>query len=125
MAELIVDGEQLVLHLPLSQKILSFHGDIAVPLTAVQSVRAVEKPWLALRGRRMAGTALRGVAAMGTWIHGDRLFDFCIVRSQQKAVQLDLATGRFQRFLVSLPEPLDHEAEADRLAAAAGIARSA
>ena len=124
MAKLIVDGENLVLHMPLHQKVLSFHGDIRVPLTGVRSVRAVESPWMALRGRRMAGVALRGVAAMGTWIHGDRLFDFCVVRSQQKAVQLDLGTGRFARFLVSVPEPLDYEEEADRLARAAGIARS-
>ncbi len=124
MAQLIVDGDELVLHLPIGQKVLSFHGDIRVPLTGVRSVRAVEKPWLALRGRRMAGTALRGVAAMGTWIHGDRRFDFCIVRREQHAVQVDLNVGRFERFLVSLAEPADYRAEADRLAAAAGIAPS-
>ncbi len=122
MAELIVDGTDLVLHLTLAQKVLSFHNDIRVPLTAVRSVQAVDKPWLALRGRRMAGTALRAVAAMGTWIHGDRRYDFCVVRSQQTAVQLDISTGRFDRFLVSLPPGLDHRAEADRLARAAGIA---
>ncbi len=122
MAELIVDGTDLVLHLTLAQKVLSFHNDLRVPLTSVRSVQAVDKPWLALRGRRMAGTALRGVAAMGTWIHGDRHYDFCVVRSQQTAVQLDISTGRFDRFLVSLPPGLDHRAEADRLARAAGIA---
>ena len=122
MAELRIDGDELVIHLTPAQKMVSFHTDIRVPLTAVRSVTAVEKPWLALRGRRMAGTALRGVAAMGTWIHGDRLFDFCVVRGQQKAVQVDLNTGRFQRFLVCLPEDRDPGDEARRLAAAAGIA---
>ena len=117
-----MDGDQLVLHLPPTQKILGFHADIRVPLTAVRSVAAVEKPWLALRGRRMAGTAMRGVAAVGTWIHGDRLYDFCVIRRMQQAVQVDLNSGRFTRFLVGVPEGTDARAEASRLAAAAGIA---
>ncbi len=122
MAELRIDGDDLVLHLTPMQKVAGFHADIRVPLTAVRSVTPVEKPWLALRGRRMAGTAMRGVAAMGTWIHGDRLYDFCVVRGQQQAVQVDLNGGRFERFLVGLPDGRDPQAEAHRLAAAAGIA---
>lgn len=124
MAELIVDGSDLVLHLPLTQKIVGFHPDIRVPLTAVQAVAPVDKPWLALRGRRMAGTALRGSTAIGTWIHGDKQFDFCVVRGQLKAVQVDLNSGRFSRFLVCVPEGTDPRVEADRIADAAGIARS-
>jgi hypothetical protein len=122
MAEIRVEGDQLVLHLTPTQKVVGFHADIRAPLSAVQSVTAVEKPWLALRGRRMAGTALRGSTAIGTWIHGDRRFDFCVVRGQQPAVQVDLNTGRFARWLVCRPEGSDIHAEARQLAAAAGIA---
>ena len=122
MAELLVDGEDLWLHLPGGQKFFSFHGDIRVPLTSVRSVTPLEKPWLALRGRRMAGTALRGVAAMGTWIHGEKHFDFCIVRRQLLAIQVDLNAGRFDRFIVCRPAGTDVAAEARELAAAAGVA---
>lgn len=122
MAELVVDGDQLLLHLSPSQKLLGFHTDLRIPLSAVRSVAPVDKPWLALRGRRMAGTALRGVAAVGTWIHGDRLYDFCVVRAQLKAVQVDLNDGRFTRWLVCLPDRMDTGSEARRLAAAAGVA---
>jgi hypothetical protein len=124
MAELIVDGSDLVLHLTPVQRMVSFHKDLRVPLSSVRAVTSVDKPWLALRGRRMAGTALRGVAAMGTWTHSDRLYDFCVVRGQQTAVQIDLTTGRFERWLVCVPPGTDARAEADRLADAAGIARS-
>ena len=124
MAELIVDGSELVLHLTPVQRMVSFHNDLRVPLSSVLAVTSVEKPWLALRGRRMAGTALRGVAAMGTWTHSDRLYDFCLVRGQQTAVQIELSTGRFVRWLVCVPPGTDAGAEADRLADAAGIARS-
>jgi hypothetical protein len=122
MADLIVEGDDLVVRLRPLQKLAAFHGDVRVPLTAVRGVSAVEKPWLALRGRRMAGTALRGVTAMGTWIHGDRLYDFCLVRAQQRAVQVELNAGRFERLLVCRPEGTDVGAEAKRIAAAAGIA---
>lgn len=122
MAELRVDGGDLVLHLTPGQKVLGFHGDITVPLTAVREVRPVGKPWLALRGRRMAGTAMRGVVAMGTWTHGDRRYDFCVLRRMQSAVQVDLNGGRFDRFLVGVPEGADPGAEARRIAGAAGIA---
>lgn len=122
MAELRVDGDDLVVHLTPAQKVLGFHADIRVPLTAVRSVAAVDKPWLALRGRRMAGTAMRGVAAMGTWVHGDRLYDFCVLRGMQRAVQVDLNAGRFGRFLIGVADGVDPEAEARRVAAAAGVA---
>ena len=122
VAELIVDGDELVLHLTPRQKVAGFHRDIRVPLTAVRSVRALDNPWMTLRGRRMAGTALRGVAAMGTWIHGDKLFDYNVLRGQQRAVQVDLNAGRFERFIVGVPEEVDPEAEAKRIAQAAGIA---
>lgn len=125
MAELVVDGSDLLLRLPPRQKIAAFHANIRVPLTSVRSVAVVEKPWLALRGRRMAGTALRGVAAMGTWTHSGGEHDFCVLRGHgQPALQVELATGRFTRFLVGLDPGVDPEAEADRLAAAAGVRRS-
>ena len=124
MAELVVDGTDLVLHLPVRQKMLGFHADIRVPLTAVRSVRAIDKPWLALRGRRMAGTAMRGVAAIGTWIHGDKKFDFNVLRREEAAVQVDLNAGRFERFIVGVAPGRDARAEADSIADAAGIRRS-
>jgi hypothetical protein len=124
VAELTVEGTDLVLHLPVRQKVLGFHTDIRVPLTAVRAVTALDKPWLALRGRRMAGTAMRGVAAIGTWIHGDKKFDFNVLRRETSAIQVDLNAGRFERFIVGVAPDRDARAEADRIADAAGIRRS-
>ena len=124
MAELRVDGTDLVFHMTPLQRVVSFHGDVRAPLTAIRSISVCEKPWLTLRGKRMAGFVLRGVAAMGTWIHGDRQFDFCILRGQQPALQVELNDGRFVRWLVGRPPGADLESEADRLCEAAGIARA-
>lgn len=121
MAELLVDGSELVLHLTPLQRVAGLHGDIRGPLTAVRSVSAVEKPWLALRGRRMSGTVLRGVVAMGTWTHSGGDFDFCILRNTNAAVQVDLNDGRFARYLVGTADLAGAREAATRLAEAAGI----
>ena len=124
VAELEVKGSDLVLHMPFQQKFLGFHRDITIPLSAIRQVRPVDDPWMTLRGRRMAGTVLRGVAAIGTWTHGDRQYDFCVLRRQRAAVLVEVNGGRFRRFLVGVPDDVDAGSEAARIADAAGIARS-
>ena len=71
----------------------------------------------------MAGTAMRGVIALGTWRHGAAGYDFNVVRNQLEAVQVDVNSGRFSRFIVCVPDGATAQSEADRIADAAGIAR--
>ena len=124
MAELIVDDEDLVVHLTLGEKIWGFHGNIRVRLSSVVSVAPDPKPWLGLRGWRMAGVSFAGHAVLGTRRHGDG-YDFCILHRDRPAVRVDAASGRFSRLIICVPEGRDPEAEAVRIAAAAEIARSA
>jgi hypothetical protein len=120
VAELIVRDNDLRVHLTVGEKIWGLHADIAVPLTSITSVAPNPKPWLTLRGWRMAGIHFMGRASMGTRRHADG-YDFCVLHRHFPAVQIDVATGRFSRFVISLPEGGDAEAEAARIAAAAGI----
>jgi hypothetical protein len=124
MAELIVDDEDLVVRLTLGEKIWGFRGNIRVPLSSVISVAPDPKPWLGLRGWRMAGISFVGLAVLGTRRHGEG-YDFCVLHRDRPAVRVDLASGRFSRLVISVPEGGDPEAEAARIAAAAGIAPSA
>ena len=125
MAELIVDDMDLVVRLTLGEKIWSFHGgDIRVRLSSIVSVAPDLKPWLGLRGWRMAGVTFAGHAALGTRRHGAG-YDFCILHRDRPAVQVNVASGRFSRLIICVPEGGDPEAEAARIAAAAGITPSA
>ena len=124
MAELIVDDEDLVVRLTLGEKIGSFHGDIRVRLSSIVSVAPDPKPWLSLRGWRMAGISFVGHAVLGTRRHGDG-YDFCVLHRDWPAVRVDVASGRFSRLVISVPESGDPGAEAARIAAAAGITPSA
>ena len=124
MAELIVDDEDLVVRLTLGEKIWSFHGNIRVRQSAVIRVAPDPKPWLGLRGWRMAGISFTGYAVLGTRRHGTG-YDFCILHRDRPAVRVDVASGRFSRLIISVPEGGDPEAEAARVAAAAGITPTA
>lgn len=125
MAELIIEDWDLVVRLTLGEKIWGLHGDIRVRLPSVASVAADPQPWLGLRGWRMAGISFPGRAAYGTRRHGSG-YDFCILHRDRPAVRVDLGSrsGRFSRLVISVPEGGDAEAEAARIAAAAGISPS-
>jgi hypothetical protein len=124
MAELIADDKDLVVRLTRSEKIWGFHGDVRVRLSSVVSVASDPQPWLGLRGWRMAGVSFVGQAVLGTRRHGDG-YDFCILHRDRPAVRVDLASGRFSRLVICVPEGVDPETEAARIAALAGIAPSA
>jgi hypothetical protein len=124
MAELIVDDEDLVVHLTFGEKIWGLHGNIRVRLSSIVGVAPDPKPWPGLRGWRMAGVSFPGHAALGTRRHGAG-YDFCILHRDRPAVRVDVTPGRFSRLIICLPEGGDPEAEAARIAAAAGIAPSA
>lgn len=120
MARVEVDGTDLVLNLSWGEKIAGLHSNLRAPLTSVRSVSVPAHPWLALRGWRMAGTGIPHFVAVGTRRHGTG-YDFSALHRSRPAVQVELATGRFQRWLVSVGEGEDPGAEAQRIADAAGI----
>jgi hypothetical protein len=72
----------------------------------------------------MTGISLIGFAVLGTRKHGDG-FDFCVMHRNQPAVQVNASSGRFSRFIISVPEGRDPASEAARIASAAGITPSA
>ena len=120
MADLVIDGDDLVVHLTPWQKVMAFHGDVRVPLSSVRRVDVPESKWLAMRGWRMAGTAIPGRVAFGTRRHGDG-YDFtAISRHHDEAVRVEVNGHRFEQLLVSAD---DAPGLADRVAAAAGIKR--
>ena len=120
MATLLVDGDDVVLHLRWREKVAGFHADVRAPLSAVQSVRVLSDPLSEMRGWRMAGLAIPRAFAFGTRRHGDG-YDFTILRGPRPGVQLELSHGRFQRLVVSATDAEDAASTAARVAGAAGI----
>ena len=116
MAELQIDGTDLVLHLRAMEKAEGAHSDIRVPLSAVTAVRAVDDPWPELRGIRAPGTGLPNVIAVGTR-RGGFGKDFAAVHGKGPAVVVELKGADYGRLVVTLD---DAAARARTIAEAVG-----
>jgi hypothetical protein len=116
VADLDVEGSELVLRMGALEKAESVHGDIRVPLSAVQDVRSVDDPWPELRGMRAPGTGLPGVIAVGTR-RGSFGKDFAAVHGKGPAVVVDLDGTDFSRLVVTSD---DAAARARRITQALG-----
>jgi hypothetical protein len=105
MARLIVDGPDLVVGLSWLEKLGAAHGDVRVPLRTVRSAEAEPHPWSALRGLKLAGTGIPGVAALGTrYFSGGR--DFTALLGRRPAVRVELSDeSPFAQLLVSVRDP--------------------
>jgi hypothetical protein len=103
VAEVQIDGTELVLHLRALEKAEGAHGDIRVPLSAVTAVRAVDDPWPELRGIRAPGTGLPNVIAVGTR-RGKFGKDFAAVHGKGPAVVVELEGVDYERLIVTLDD---------------------
>ncbi|USA04698.1 hypothetical protein NCG97_35285 [Streptomyces lydicamycinicus] len=107
MARLMVDGDELVMGLAWWEKLITRHGDVRVPLAAVEQVSIQPDWWRALRGIRVRTHALAvpGALCLGVWRHGDGQ-DFLALRRPRRSptVVVDLRTAApYARIAVSCP----------------------
>jgi hypothetical protein len=67
MAELQVQGNELVLHLSAAEKVEGVHGDLRVPLSAVRGVAVLENAHQAagIKAGVKVGTRIPGVVEVG------------------------------------------------------------
>jgi hypothetical protein len=86
VADRDVEGNELVLLMRTLEKAEGVHGDIRVPLSAVQAVRSVDHAWPELRGIRDPN-----VIAVGTR-RGGFGKDFAAVHGKGPAVVIGLVT---------------------------------
>jgi hypothetical protein len=118
MATVTIDGPDLVVRLSPLGKLAAFHGNVRIPLTAVQAVDVEPHPWAALRGIRAPGTGIPGVIAYGTRRHAGGK-DFAAVLGRRPAVRIELGDpSPFARLVVSVPHA---EGTDSAIRAAAGL----
>lgn len=116
MATLTVKGPKLVVGLSFIEKLKALHGDVSVPVGAIRSAVAETDPWPYVRGYKLAGTGIHGVAAYGVrHYQGGR--EFCAVEGTAPAVRIELNDSRYASLLVTVP---DAEKTAAAIIAAAG-----
>jgi hypothetical protein len=106
MASLVVQGDELVVRLSVTERLAAMHGDVRVPLDAIQEISAEPHPWCELRGIRSPGTGFPGVIAYGVRrLTGDRP-DFVAVWGRRPAIRVQLTPDApFARLLVTVADP--------------------
>lgn len=106
MAALELCRDALVVTLSAWERVAAMKREVRVPITAVCGVCADPDPWSAVRGVRVAGTGIPGVAVYGVRrLTGDRP-DFTAVHGRGPAVRVELSPeARYRRLLVTVADP--------------------
>ena len=88
------------------ERLASMRRDVRVPLGAVRGVCADPDPWSALRGMRVWGTGIPGVAVYGVRRMTGARPDFTAVHGRGTAVRVELSPeARYRRLLVTVADP--------------------
>jgi hypothetical protein len=109
VAQILIDGATLTVVLSRWEKLAALHGDVTVPLAAVEGVRVVDEPLPAVTGLRAPGLALPGRTKIGTWRASGRR-TFAVARAGVPAVCVDLSGAGYARLVVSTPDAHDVDA---------------
>jgi hypothetical protein len=114
MATLVPDNGDLLLGLSGWEKLGGMHGDIRVPLSAVDDVAVTEHPFREVRGMRAPGTGWPGRIALGTFRHrGGK--GFAAVYRGRPGVIVRLRDSEFAWLCISADDP---QAVVERIRAA-------
>lgn len=105
MADLVREGDSLVLKLSTLEKVEGVHGDLRVPLSSVAAVTVVEDIIHAVHGIKLPGSRIPGIFAMGTFVSNAETI-FAIVHHQnRRGVRVQLRGSRYDVLLVGTEDP--------------------
>lgn len=118
MAEVVLDGADVVVRMSALERLAALRGDVRVPRSAVTSCRVSAHPRSELRGLRAPGTAVPGLFSLCT-LRGADTRDFAAVYRGRPALVIDLHGAEFDRLVVSVKDEAIAEALAGELAGGA------
>jgi len=107
MAELQLEGDELVLHLSGAEKAEAVHGDLRVPLSAVRGVEVVDDAhsWTGIGVGFKVGLRLPGVATVATVRgHGEKVF-IAVHHDTPRGVQVHLEDAPWDEWIVGCADP--------------------
>ena len=106
MAEIHIEGDDVVVQLGLLERLGALHGVLRIPRSAVTAVHVVEQPFAEIKGIRFPGTGVPGLIALGTWRQKGARDFACVYRGQRGVViDVDPRAAPFQRVIVSSRNP--------------------
>lgn len=101
-----VRDTDLVVTLTPLERVAALRREVRVPVTAIERACVDSDPWGSVRGFRIAGTGIPGVAAYGVRLIAGERPDFAAVHGREPAVRIELASwAPYRRLLVTVADP--------------------
>jgi len=107
MAEMQLDGDELVLRLSAAEKAEAVHGDLRVPLSSIIGVEVIDDAhsWTGTDAGFKVGMRLPGVAAVASVSgHGERVF-VAVHRHTPRGVRVRLQGALWDEWIVGCADP--------------------
>ena len=105
MAELVIEGDELVLHLSRAEKLEAVHGDLRAPLSAVSSIEVLDDAHApADRGLKI-GERLPGYSEVAV-VHTATEKLFAVVHhSTPRGVRVNFAGSDYSAWIIGSADP--------------------
>ncbi len=104
MAELIVEGDELVVRLRAVERVEAVHGEVRVPLGSVRTVEVLDDAVGAVHGFRV-GTGIPGSVAIGTFSSRDDKIFAVVHHDTPRGVRVDLEGAQYDELIVGCDDP--------------------
>lgn len=105
MAQLQVEGGELVLHLSAAEKVGAVHGDLRVPLSAVRGVEVLQDAHEPADHGIKLGTRIPGMIEVGTIRGGGRNTFAAVHSGTPRGVRIVLDGSFYHEWIVGCGDP--------------------
>ncbi len=107
MAELRIEGDELVLHLSVAEKVEGVHGDLRAPLSAVRGVEVLDDAHRAagFRAGVKIGTRIPGVVEVGVVQGRTRRRFVAVHHNTPRGLRIQLDGTPFDEWIVGCADP--------------------
>jgi len=113
MAELVIEGDDLVVRLSTVEKLEAVHGEVRVPVASIRTVEVLDDALGAIHGLRV-GTGIPGSTAIGTFTSRTAKIFGVVHHDTPRGVRVTLDGDRFDEIVVGSSDPEAVEASLRR-----------
>lgn len=105
MAELVIEGEELVLHLSGGEKLEAVHGDLRAPLSSIQSIEVLENAHEPADRGFKVGERIPGFSEVAVVRTGDQKLFAVVHHDTPRGVRVAFTGTDYDAWIVGCADP--------------------